>query len=113
MQTNAERQAKYRAANLIEVRERERLHKLKSKYGVTQEMWQDQFNKQGGLCLGCLKVFTKKRDSIPCVDHDHETGEFRGLLCHGCNRSIGLLKENVDTLRRLADYLAGNRGPVT
>lgn len=38
------------------------------------------------------------------MDHDHETGEFRGLLCNGCNTALGLLKENVDRIRGLAKY---------
>jgi hypothetical protein len=105
MKTNAERQAAYRAANLAVVRERERLHKLKSKYGVTQEMWQAQFDKQGGRCASCMKVFGPARVDKPCVDHNHETGVFRGLLCHACNRALGMLKENITTLQTLILYL--------
>lgn len=39
------------------------------------------------------------------VDHDHETGEVRGVLCHGCNLAIGNVNDNPDRLRALADYL--------
>lgn len=39
-----------------------------------------------------------------CLDHDHETGAFRGWLCH-CNTSIGGLGDNVAGLRRALDYL--------
>jgi len=38
------------------------------------------------------------------MDHDHETGIFRGLLCSGCNTSLGMLKENVNRIRGLAAY---------
>lgn len=103
--TNAERQAAYRAANLDKVRERERWWKKAYKYGVTREQWQEQFDKQGGRCAGCLKEFGDERHNIPCVDHDHETNRFRGLLCHSCNRSLGLLKDRVETLIRLTGYL--------
>jgi hypothetical protein len=39
------------------------------------------------------------------VDHDHKTGKVRGFLCHGCNIAIGMVKDDPDRLRRLADYL--------
>jgi hypothetical protein len=42
-------------------------------------------------------------------DHNHETGEFRGWICGPCNRAIGIVKENPDTLRALADYLEQSR----
>lgn len=44
------------------------------------------------------------------VDHDHETGCLRGLLCEGCNRGIGLLRDDPDLLRRAADYIERFRG---
>lgn len=107
MLTAAERQYKYRQANLEMVRERERLNKWWTKYGVTPEAWQAMFDKQGGRCAGCSIKFGKTRSELPCIDHNHETMEFRGLLCHSCNRSLGLLKENITTLQNLILYLQG------
>lgn len=40
-----------------------------------------------------------------CIDHNHTTGEIRGILCSGCNTALGLAKDNPTTLRALADYL--------
>jgi hypothetical protein len=39
------------------------------------------------------------------IDHDHETGRLRGLLCHGCNTAIGLLGDDPERLRRAINYL--------
>jgi hypothetical protein len=39
------------------------------------------------------------------VDHCHETGKVRKLLCHNCNRALGLFKDKPDLLRKAADYL--------
>ena len=105
MRTAAERQAAYRAANRDVVRERERWWKVTAKYGITREQWQEMFDKQGGRCAGCMKLFGTERANKPCVDHNHETGVFRGLLCHACNRGLGLLMENITTLQTLILYL--------
>lgn len=40
-----------------------------------------------------------------CLDHDHETGLFRGWLCHQCNRMLGIAKDSVQTLERAIKYL--------
>jgi len=40
-----------------------------------------------------------------CYDHDHNTMEFRGVLCRGCNRSIGQLGDTAESLQKALDYL--------
>src|SRR5262245_5811176 len=44
-----------------------------------------------------------------CFDHCHTSGQFRGWLCSGCNSALGMVKDNAETLRRLADYLVKSR----
>ena len=73
---------------------------LKRLYGIGLEEYNDMLEDQCGGCWICGKT----EDTL-CVDHDHGTGEVRGLLCHGCNRGIGLLGDSVDTLLRAAEYL--------
>lgn len=58
---------------------------------------------QNNKCLICCKV--KKL----VVDHDHNTGLVRGLLCDTCNRGIGYLKEEVEILRNAIKYLEKNK----
>ena len=42
------------------------------------------------------------------IDHCHDSGKVRGLLCHGCNTAIGLFKENIDTMLKAIKYLKDN-----
>jgi len=45
------------------------------------------------------------RNKVLCVDHDHNTGKIRGLLCNTCNRALGLLKDNKQLLINALKYL--------
>jgi len=59
---------------------------------------------QDGRCLICLRD-----DLTLVVDHDHETYEFRGLLCGNCNAGIGMLGDDPERLMRAASYLVDRR----
>lgn len=61
---------------------------LKHYYGITLEQWNDTFNLQGGCCKICgIHQSELKRGLV--TDHDHITGQFRGLLCDACNTKLG------------------------
>lgn len=63
---------------------------------------------QGGLCAICRTegfVMSKSHEAKLMVDHCHRTGEVRGLLCHNCNRALGLLQESIDNTKRALEYL--------
>lgn len=74
------------------------------KYGITLEQWASMVSYVDSRCEICG---TQTEDL--CVDHDHDTGEVRGVLCRACNRSIGQLGDTAESLRKAADYLAKTR----
>ena len=79
---------------------------IKSRYGLTQEDWLVLFNKQKGLCAikGC--------NQIPkIVDHDHETGKVRGLLCSDHNKGLGDFHDNITELQGAIKYLRKMQQP--
>lgn len=85
---------------------------LRHKYGITTEQYNFMLQAQGGVCAICKTDEPGGRRSGRggsaehfFVDHNHTTGEVRGLLCNSCNRVIGLVKEDVDTLKCMKEYL--------
>lgn len=75
-------------------------------YGITEVDYQAISARQGGLCAICGRPDSERR---LCVDHDHETGRVRGLLCKHCNMAIGQMGDSSESLRRAAEYLEGCR----
>lgn len=70
-------------------------------YGITIETYEQLLKEQDGVCAICKNVPNGRL----CVDHDHEIGWIRGLLCHNCNIVLGLMKDDPKLLRRAAEYL--------
>jgi hypothetical protein len=77
--------------------------KLSLKYDMTAS-YSEMLIAQGGVCAVCGKPPDRYR---LCVDHDHETGKVRALLCHSCNRALGYAGDDPRRLRALAEYLEG------
>ena len=76
----------------------------KRKYGLTSEEYDTMFKTQGGRCAIC----GEDQDNMPYkldVDHDHNTGKVRGLLCHSCNLILGSARDRIDLLYQAATYL--------
>jgi hypothetical protein len=73
-------------------------------FGLTQEDYDKMLHSQNGHCAICGNGTNGNKKNF-CVDHDHETGKVRGLLCHNCNVSVGLMKESPLLLRKAAEYL--------
>jgi hypothetical protein len=78
-----------------------------SRYNLTIEEFDRLSEAQDNLCAIC----SKSEEYFPrlSVDHCHETGKVRGLLCNNCNRGLGLLGDNHETLKKASEYLLGAR----
>jgi Recombination endonuclease VII len=67
------------------------------------------FTEQNGRCFICLKspMETRPRRNL-AVDHDHQTGRIRGLLCFNCNHNLlgRLLKDDLEKAKRIVKYLS-------
>lgn len=96
-------QKTYYERNSDMVKDRVRRWNLQ-KFGITEDDYMRMLKAQGGRCYICQKK--PRSDRRLAVDHDHRTGEFRGLLCGHCNHILlGTFHENVDLFQRAADYL--------
>lgn len=84
-----------------EVKAQEKRCATLRQYGLTPESYAEMERLQGGACRICKRI----PNSSLHVDHDHEHGFHRELLCGSCNRAIGLMQENPEALREAADYL--------
>ena len=78
------------------------------RYGITIDHYFEMVNNQNNKCLICGEIPDKnaihKQRSLH-VDHCHTTGKVRGLLCHLCNRAIGLFRERIDLIEKALQYL--------
>lgn len=77
---------------------------LRKTYGISYDAYQHMKEKQDSECAIC---YTKEEDSPKglVVDHCHETGKVRRLLCGQCNTGLGMFKDNPQLLRTAAEYL--------
>lgn len=92
-----------------------RKYNLKSQYNMTIEDYDKMLMLQGGVCAICRKPETyshylSKQVRRLSVDHNHITGEVRGLLCHKCNLLIGGAEDSIDILYSTIEYLKETEG---
>lgn len=81
-------------------------HWLK-RYSITRDQYEAMLEEQGNACALCRKE--PKGSYNLAVDHDHKTGQVRGLLCAGCNRSLGYV-EDPKWRKAAVAYLKEHRG---
>jgi hypothetical protein len=99
-QANPDRVRVWRLKNRDRRLEKLREIHLRNKFGLTPEEYDVLLQAQGGVCALCESPPTPGISLH--VDHDHGTGEIRGLLCVRCNNALGLFREDPDLLRRAA-----------
>jgi hypothetical protein len=79
-------------------------HIFLSRYGLTLDAYNALVDAQDGVCAICGKPEQAKRGCL-CVDHDHNTGQVRGLLCTRCNTGLGMFLDNPSLLLEAVAYL--------
>lgn len=89
-------------------KDEQRAKQMLRRYGMTPDDYDRMYRKQKGRCALCT--------GLPCgpgsqmgrlhIDHCHETGRVRGLLCGRCNTALGLLKHDADLIARAAQWVA-------
>ena len=97
--------SKYSAEHFRRVR---RNTQLKYYFGITLDEYKQMLEKQNGVCAICKRpeIATRKgRIKQLAVDHCHDVGIIRGLLCYRCNTALGLADENIETLFAMINYL--------
>lgn len=105
-----EQDKKYREANPDKVRKnslayinrnKEALEekRIKRVYGINKTEYQEMLERQEGKCAIC-----KKKEKL-VIDHDHESGKVRGLLCTRCNTAIGYFLDDIESIKSAISYL--------
>jgi len=77
-------------------------HQLRYKYGLSEKDFNLKCEQQENRCKICGKF-----EQTLYVDHCHETGKIRGLLCSNCNTGLGMFKDNINNLLNAVEYLKG------
>lgn len=83
---------------------------LRSKFGISLAEYNEMLSAQNDVCAICERpesMVDRRRGQVRrlAVDHCHNTGEVRGLLCSACNTSLGQMRDDVNALQRMIDYL--------
>lgn len=102
---NAESRAWYQK-NRLRIVERQRAHSHNyrfTRHGLTESKYLEMVEAQGGVCAVCRRECDVAGKLS--IDHDHDSGRGRGLLCKRCNSGLGFFRESPDVLERALAYL--------
>lgn len=105
----SEKNRLWRKENVDRVRKQKRSYN----YKIDQSKFDDIMSKQNGSCAICGGGQTRRNTQTLSVDHCHKSGVIRGLLCQHCNSTLGMARDNPETLESAAAYLRSfNAAPV-
>ena len=102
---NREKLKEKRKQYRLENRDKIKHNQLKRKYNITLDDYEKTLQDQNGSCAICFVKVEEQKNNVLVVDHNHLTGEVRGLLCSNCNSAIGLLKERQEVIQNALKYL--------
>ena len=104
---NNSRSKKYYESHKTKILKRnmdyDRTIKLFKRYGITPKQWEEIYTRQNGCCAICGIHQSQLRVRL-CVDHNHFTGEVRGLLCSSCNTKLAVV-EDKEYVSAAEEYL--------
>jgi hypothetical protein len=104
-----EKLEKYHNENGKEIQKQRSFKALLKKYGISEQEYEAERIKQNYSCKLCGDHESNQPHKRLHIDHCHETGKYRGLLCNKCNLGLGAFKDNVDVLKQAIEYLNENR----
>ena len=79
----------------------------KAVFGIGRKEYFKMLKEQDNKCKICNSTDHKNKNNTKFhIDHCHETGKIRGLLCDACNRALGFLQDDVERINKAAEYVA-------
>ena len=90
--------------NKLKATKNRRSWNRKTKYNFPQELYEQRLQDQGNICAICGTNTPGGRGQFH-ADHDHNTSQPRGVLCHNCNVALGNFKDNPEILQAAIEYL--------
>lgn len=97
--------ANLREVNPVKLQLSSRNTKLKKYYGLSIDKVEAMKKQQNYCCFICKEHESTIKSYGLVVDHSHETGSIRKLLCSNCNTALGLVKENISILNNMVNYI--------
>ena len=89
----------------VKVRARQADYNWRRNYGLSLDRFFEMLAEQKGRCRLCGEPFGQSSSRKPVPDHDHETGEVRGIIHGNCNLGLGMFQDDPIRCRKAADYL--------
>ncbi len=90
-------------------RKRTKNNHLQSRYGISVEDFEKMLVEQQNKCYICYIDVQETIKKRLCIDHDHDSGKIRKLLCTKCNTALGLVAENIQILENMITYISEHK----